>query len=132
MPPALRKSLSPSLRIGYQAAQTTPPPASKSKSPPQRGTQSARRSPAPALQTPARPAPRPGPRLTRRERATLECLLRGLSDKLAAVELGISRRGIRRHVQALYLKFGVNSRLELAAVFLRLDRITIDASPLTR
>jgi len=73
-----------------------------------------------------------GQRLTKRQRATLECLLRGLSDKMAAAELGISRRGIRRHVQALHLKYGVNSRLELAAVFLGLHGITTDRSPLTR
>jgi len=80
---------------------------------------------------PAQPAPRSGPRLTKRERMMLECLLRGLSDKLAAAELGIGVRDIRRHVQALHLKFGVNSRLQLAAVFLSLNRITIDASSLT-
>jgi DNA-binding CsgD family transcriptional regulator len=68
------------------------------------------------------PAPEASPRLTRREKQTLELLLRGLSDKLIAAQLELSVGGVRRHCQSLHRKFGVNSRMEIAAKFLAGDR----------
>jgi DNA-binding NarL/FixJ family response regulator len=90
---------------------------SKSKSPPQRYLQ---------------PAPRALPALTSRERTALECVMRGLFDKLIGAEMGIGVRGVRRHLQALHSKYAVHSRLQLCAVFLGLHGITTDASPLPR
>jgi two-component system, NarL family, nitrate/nitrite response regulator NarL len=75
----------------------------------------------------AKPPPEPTqPRLSPCEKAVLELLLRGLSDKLVACELGVTVRAIRRHVQSLHLKFAVHSRLELATKYLKVDRITFD------
>ncbi len=94
---------------------------SKTKSPPQRRVQS----------FPETREERPLPQLTSRERVALECVFRGLSDKLTAAEMGIGISGVRRHMQALLLKYAVHSRLQLCAVFLGLAGITTDASSLT-
>jgi DNA-binding CsgD family transcriptional regulator len=54
-----------------------------------------------------------------RWRQTLECLLDGESEKQAASRLGISRLTIHEYVKRLYEHFGVSSRGELLAFFLR-------------
>jgi DNA-binding CsgD family transcriptional regulator len=54
-----------------------------------------------------------------RWRQTLDCLLDGDSEKQAALRLGISRQTIHQYVKGLYGHFGVSSRAELLAFFLR-------------
>jgi DNA-binding CsgD family transcriptional regulator len=57
--------------------------------------------------------------LTRRERETLHHLLVGRLEKQIAAAMGLSERTLHHHVTALYQKFGVQSRAELMALFLR-------------
>jgi DNA-binding CsgD family transcriptional regulator len=57
--------------------------------------------------------------LTRRERETLHHLLLGSVEKQIAAAMGLSERTLHHHVTALYQKFGVQSRGELMALFLR-------------
>ena len=57
--------------------------------------------------------------LTRRERETLHHLLVGRVEKQVAAAMGLSERTLHHHVTALYQKFGVQSRAELMALFLR-------------
>lgn len=54
-------------------------------------------------------------KLTERERHTLVCIARGLSNKLIARELGISDSTVKVYVKNLLRKLNVRSRLELAA-----------------
>ena len=54
-----------------------------------------------------------------RWRQTLDCLLDGDSEKQAASRLGISQLTIHQYVKGLYRHFGVASRAELLAFFLR-------------
>jgi DNA-binding CsgD family transcriptional regulator len=54
-----------------------------------------------------------------RWRQALDCLLDGDSEKQAAVRLGISRLTLHDYVRGLYRHFGVSSRGELLAFFLR-------------
>jgi DNA-binding CsgD family transcriptional regulator len=54
-----------------------------------------------------------------RWRQTLDCLLDGDSEKQAASRLGISRETAHQYVKGLYGHFGVSSRGELLALFLR-------------
>jgi DNA-binding CsgD family transcriptional regulator len=54
-----------------------------------------------------------------RWRQTLDCLLEGDSEKQAALRLGISQLTIHEYVRGLYQHFGVSSRGELLAFFLR-------------
>jgi DNA-binding CsgD family transcriptional regulator len=54
-----------------------------------------------------------------RWRQTLDCLLDGDSEKQAAVRLGISPQTAHQYVKGLYGHFGVSSRGELLALFLR-------------
>jgi DNA-binding CsgD family transcriptional regulator len=54
-----------------------------------------------------------------RWRQTLDCLLDGDSEKQAALRLKISRQTIHQYVKRLYGHFGVSSRGELLALFLR-------------
>ncbi|HEX5272813.1 MAG TPA: helix-turn-helix transcriptional regulator, partial [Gemmataceae bacterium] len=62
----------------------------------------------------------PGPSaLTPRVRATLRCLLEGDSEKQVAARLGVSILTVHDYVKALYAHFGVASRPELLAYFLR-------------
>ena len=57
--------------------------------------------------------------LAPRLRQTLEALLNGDSEKEAALRLGLSVHTIHEYVNALYRLFGVSSRAELLACFLR-------------
>ena len=54
-----------------------------------------------------------------RWRQTLDCLLDGDSEKQAALRLGVSRLTVHEYVKGLYRHFGVSSRGELLAFFLR-------------
>jgi DNA-binding CsgD family transcriptional regulator len=57
--------------------------------------------------------------LSPRLRQTLDCLLDGDSEKQTAARLGISRQTAHQYVKGLYGHFGVSSRGELLALFLR-------------
>ena len=57
--------------------------------------------------------------LTPRARQVLDCLLDGDSEKQAALRLGLRVTTVHGHVKRLYLHFGVGSRAELLAYFLR-------------
>lgn len=59
--------------------------------------------------------PRVEPRLSRRERATLESLVAGASEKEIAAQLGISRHTVHDYAKRIYRAFGVRSRGELLA-----------------
>jgi DNA-binding CsgD family transcriptional regulator len=61
-------------------------------------------------------------RLSPRLRQTLDCLQRGDSEKQVASRLGLSRPTVHQYVMALYRHFGVGSRAELLAYFLRIPR----------
>jgi DNA-binding CsgD family transcriptional regulator len=60
-----------------------------------------------------------GPPLSRRERQTLELLLTGNAEKQIAARLSISRHTVHVYVKSLYKRFGVNSRPELLAKWVR-------------
>ena len=51
--------------------------------------------------------------LTASERAVLDLLLRGLSDREIARQRGRSHRTVANQIAAIYTKLGVHSRLEL-------------------
>ncbi|MBK9209073.1 MAG: DUF805 domain-containing protein [Anaerolineales bacterium] len=53
------------------------------------------------------------PRLSNRERETLQLLLEGKSNKLIALDMKVSERTIEFHLKNIYSKFRVNSRMEL-------------------
>ena len=57
--------------------------------------------------------------LSRRQRQTLGCLLDGASEKQAAARLGVRPRTVHEYVVALHRHFGVESRGELLAYFIR-------------
>jgi DNA-binding CsgD family transcriptional regulator len=59
------------------------------------------------------------PPLSPRQRQTMEALLEGDSEKEAALRLGLSVNTVHEYVTALYRRFGVSSRAELLARFLR-------------
>jgi len=60
--------------------------------------------------------------LPRREKETLACLLEGDSEKQVAARLGVSSLTAHQYVKSLYSRFGVHSRAELLAYFLRRER----------
>jgi DNA-binding CsgD family transcriptional regulator len=57
--------------------------------------------------------------LSPRLRQTLDCLLEGDGEKRVAARLGLSRLTVHQYVTALYRRFGVASRAELMARFIR-------------
>lgn len=57
--------------------------------------------------------------LTERERAVLQLLVRGDSDKEIGAELGLTRRSASKHVSAILAKLGVPSRTAAATIALR-------------
>lgn len=60
-----------------------------------------------------------GPPLSRRQRQTLELLLAGNAEKQIASMLRISKHTVHVYVKSLYKRFGVNSRPELLAKWVR-------------
>lgn len=57
--------------------------------------------------------------LTKRQRVTLELLLAGMTEKQAASEMGVGTPTVHEFVQGIYRHFGVHSRAELLAHFIR-------------
>jgi len=64
--------------------------------------------------------------LTRRQRETLELLLAGMTEKQAAASMGIGVPTVHENVQAIYRHFGVHSRAELSAHFIRRYRSSLN------
>src|SRR4051794_7860614 len=56
-------------------------------------------------------------KLPPRKRQTLDGLLRGLSEKQVALELGLSKHTVHVYVKQLHAQFGVNSRGELLSLW---------------
>ena len=61
----------------------------------------------------------PVPELTERQRLILASITEGLTNGAIADRLGISEDGVKRHVNAIFLKLGVESRAEAVAIALR-------------
>ena len=61
----------------------------------------------------------PVPELTERQRQILKSITEGLTNFAIATRLGISEDGVKRHVNAIFLKLGVESRAEAVAIALR-------------
>jgi DNA-binding CsgD family transcriptional regulator len=57
--------------------------------------------------------------LSPRERQTLEALLTGASEKQIAARLGVATSTVHGYVKAVYRRFGVHSRAELMARWMR-------------
>jgi non-specific serine/threonine protein kinase len=57
--------------------------------------------------------------LSPREREVLRLLVAGRHDREIAAELRVSPRTVQTHVASLFAKFGVNSRVEVAAIAVR-------------
>jgi DNA-binding CsgD family transcriptional regulator len=60
-----------------------------------------------------------GSRLSPRQNQTLAAVLDGLSEKQIASRLGRSHNTVHTHMRGIYRAFGVNSRAELLARFVR-------------
>ncbi|HEY1923486.1 MAG TPA: helix-turn-helix transcriptional regulator [Tepidisphaeraceae bacterium] len=60
-----------------------------------------------------------GPPLSQRQRQTLDLLLAGNAEKQIAAALRISKHTVHVYVKSLYKRFGVNSRPELLAKWVR-------------
>jgi DNA-binding NarL/FixJ family response regulator len=57
--------------------------------------------------------------LTRREYEVLRIIAKGKTNQEIAVELGISEKTVERHIQGVYSKMGVVSRVEAAVTYVR-------------
>lgn len=66
--------------------------------------------------------------LSVRPREVLDCLLDGDGEKQVALRLGIHSATVHDHVKRLYRHFGVSSRAELLAYFLRRSRPRLPAT----
>ena len=61
----------------------------------------------------------PVPELTERQRQILKSITEGLTNYAIAARLGISEDGVKRHVNAIFLKLGVESRAEAVSLAFR-------------
>jgi DNA-binding CsgD family transcriptional regulator len=67
----------------------------------------------------------PGPSgLSPRKRQVLECLLEGDTDKQISLRLGLSKATVSEYASDVFRHFGVSSRAQLSAIFLRRYRRT--------
>jgi DNA-binding CsgD family transcriptional regulator len=64
--------------------------------------------------------------LTPRERETLQLLARGLSREQIGERLGLRAGTVRTHIQNLYAKLGLHSRLDLVHFAARHGLVTDD------
>lgn len=64
--------------------------------------------------------------LTKRQRQVYQYLLRGITMRQIAYELGIARQTLAAHNRAIYRHFGVPGRLEILADELRIAHSIID------
>ena len=64
-------------------------------------------------------APARMPALTSRQQDVLDCLLRGMSNKLICRELGLSEATSRQHTQAVFRALGVSSRAKVVVEAMR-------------
>ena len=64
-----------------------------------------------------------GMSLTPKERAVLELLVQGASTPRMALDLGVGEATVRTHLQHLFNKFGVHSRLALVAAAVRANAV---------
>jgi DNA-binding CsgD family transcriptional regulator len=60
------------------------------------------------------------PALTPREREVLACVARGLTNAQVARELWLAPSTVRKHLENVYAKLGVNTRTAAVARFLGL------------
>jgi DNA-binding NarL/FixJ family response regulator len=67
-----------------------------------------------------------GTSLTTKERAVLHLLIAGASTAKIAAELGVGEATVRTHLQHLFGKFSVHSRLALVAQAVRMNVVEID------
>ncbi len=58
--------------------------------------------------------------LSKRECDVLSCLQKGLSNKEIGIVLGISPRTVQKHLQRIYQRLGVESRVEALVITHRL------------
>ena len=61
----------------------------------------------------------PVPRLSPRQHEILDAIARGLTNKEIAMQLGIRKDGVEKHVKVLLAKVGAANRTEAAAIALR-------------
>ena len=61
----------------------------------------------------------PVPELSPRQRNILEAIVRGLTNRDIAVQLGIRKDGVEKHVKVLLAKIGAANRTEAVAIALR-------------
>ncbi len=61
------------------------------------------------------PSPKPSDALTDREREIAERVVQGKTNKVIGRELGISDKAVEKHVSAIFDKWEVKSRAEIAA-----------------
>ena len=57
--------------------------------------------------------------LSPRQEQILDLIALGMADKQIALQLGISQRTVRTHLERLFRSIGVRSRAEAVAVWLR-------------
>ena len=57
--------------------------------------------------------------LSNRERQVVAAVIRGLSNREIAIELGLSEQTIKNVLSAVYMKVGVHSRVQLATFAVR-------------
>lgn len=62
-------------------------------------------------------------RLSDRELVVLALLMDGVKDAAIGVELGIHHKTVQRHREAIYLKFGVHTLLDVARACLHCEYI---------
>ncbi len=60
-------------------------------------------------------------RLTKREWEVSKCVANGRSNREIAATLQVSEKTVKNHLTAIYVKFGVSSRLQLALAMVKND-----------
>lgn len=61
----------------------------------------------------------PVPKLSPRQREILDSIVRGMTNKAIASQLGIRKDGVEKHIEALFSKIGAANRAEAVAIAMR-------------
>lgn len=79
---------------------------------------------------PPRQADRPAIRLTVRQRAVLQYITQGMTDRQISLELHISQETVRYHKKTLYRLLNAENAVQMAVMALRMGLLSLEEIPI--
>jgi DNA-binding CsgD family transcriptional regulator len=72
---------------------------------------------------------RPADTLTKREKQVVGCVMQAMKNREIARHLGIAEQTVKEHLQSIFDKYGVSTKLELLVIVIQNSPPTFVALP---